>query len=61
MSDTDFVSRMITDCRVAVVPGSAFGPESGSFVRVSLAASDHDLRTGITRLAEAVGAWGAGR
>jgi hypothetical protein len=28
---------------------------------VSLAASDDDLRTGITRLAESVLEWGAGR
>ena len=61
MADTDFVSRLITDRRVAVVPGTAFGPESGSFVRVSLAASDDDLRTGITRLAESVLEWGADR
>jgi aspartate aminotransferase len=57
MSDTDFVSRMITERRVAVVPGSAFGPGSGNVVRVSLASNDDDLRTGIERLAGAIGDW----
>lgn len=57
MSDMDFVSRMITDKRVAVVPGSAFGPNSGSFVRVSLASSEEDLTKGVTRLAEAINDW----
>jgi aspartate aminotransferase len=57
LSDVDFVSRMITDRRVAVVPGSAFGPGSGSFVRVSLASSEDDLTAGVTRLAEAVNEW----
>ena len=57
MSDMDFVSRMITDKRVAVVPGSAFGPNSGSFVRVSLASSEEDLTKGVNRLAEAINDW----
>lgn len=57
MSDLDFVSRMITERRVAVVPGSAFGPESGNVVRVSLASSESDLRNGVTRLASAVSDW----
>lgn len=57
LTDVDFVSRMITDKRVAVVPGSAFGPGSGSFVRVSLASSEDDLTAGVTRLAEAVNEW----
>ena len=59
MSDVDFVSRMISEQRVAIVPGSAFGPAFGNFARVSLAASDEDLRVGITRVAEAINEWGA--
>jgi aspartate/methionine/tyrosine aminotransferase len=57
MSDLDFVSRMITERRVAVVPGSAFGPESGNVVRLSLASSESDLQNGVTRLASAVSDW----
>jgi aspartate/methionine/tyrosine aminotransferase len=59
MPDVDFVSRLISERRVAIVPGSAFGPRSGTFARVSLAASEDDLRVGITRVAEAVNEWGA--
>lgn len=57
MSDLDFVSRMITERRVAVVPGSAFGPASGNVVRVSLASSESDLQNGVTRLASAISDW----
>ena len=57
MSDIDFVSRMITEKRVAVVPGSAFGPGSGNFVRVSLASSESDLEQGASRLAAAIKEW----
>lgn len=61
LTDTEFVSRLIADRGVAVVPGTAFGPGSGNLVRVSLAASDDDLRVGITRLAESVLEWGRPR
>ena len=57
LSDMDFVSRMITEKRVAVVPGSAFGPNSGAFIRVSLASSEVDLTTGVTRIGEAIHDW----
>lgn len=57
LSDTEFVSRMITERRVAVVPGSAFGPQSGHVVRISLASSDENLRVGVERLASAVTDW----
>lgn len=59
MPDVDFVSRLIAERQVAIVPGSAFGPSSGKFARVSLAASEDDLRVGITRVAEAINEWGA--
>jgi aspartate/methionine/tyrosine aminotransferase len=57
LSDANFVSRMITEKRVAVVPGSAFGPNSGAFVRMSLASSEEDLTKGATRLSEAINDW----
>lgn len=57
MSDIDFVSRLITEKRVAVVPGSAFGPGSGNFVRVSLASSESNLEQGVSRLATAIKEW----
>jgi aspartate/methionine/tyrosine aminotransferase len=57
-SDVEFVSRMISERRVAIVPGSAFGPSSSNFARVSLAASEDDLSVGIVRVAEAIKEWG---
>ena len=57
MSDVELVSRLIAERRVAIVPGSAFGPGSGNFARISLAASPDDLRVGITRVAEAINEW----
>jgi aspartate/methionine/tyrosine aminotransferase len=48
---------MITEKRVAVVPGSAFGPGSGNFVRVSLASSESDLEIGANQLATAIKEW----
>lgn len=57
MPDVELVSRLINERRVAIVPGSAFGPGSGNFARVSLASSPEALRVGITRVAEAINEW----
>ncbi|HSL73316.1 MAG TPA: pyridoxal phosphate-dependent aminotransferase [Ilumatobacteraceae bacterium] len=57
LSDIDFCSRMIEERRVAVVPGSAFGPASGRYARVSLASPLDDLRVGLERVADAVVTW----
>lgn len=40
--------------KVAVVPGTAFGQEAGSMVRVSLAASEEQIAEGIRRMARQV-------
>ena len=57
LSDMDFCGRMIEERRVAVVPGSAFGPASGRYVRVSLASPLGDIQPGLERLADAVDTW----
>jgi aspartate aminotransferase len=57
LSDLDFCARMIDERRVAVVPGSAFGPASGRYARVSLASPHDDLVKGLDRLADAVLTW----
>lgn len=57
MADMDFVSRMINENRVAVVPGSAFGPTTSSFVRISLASSEQALTDGVSRLSQAIQKW----
>jgi aspartate/methionine/tyrosine aminotransferase len=47
-----FARRLLETSRVAVAPGSAFGPASDGFVRVSLAASEADIVTGIKALCD---------
>ena len=49
-----FAHRLLLERHVAVVPGSAFGEGGRGFVRVSLAAADASLATGLERLAEAL-------
>lgn len=58
LTDVEFGRRLVRERRVAVVPGTTFGPDSGSYVRVSLATATEDLLEGVRRLAEAVNTWG---
>lgn len=55
----DFARRLVLEKGVAVVPGDTFGPDSGQFVRVSLATAPDLLLEGCSRLADAVSEWGA--
>jgi aspartate aminotransferase len=48
-----FATRLLEEYGVAVAPGSAFGAATVGTVRLSLAAADDDLRTGIESLAKA--------
>jgi aspartate aminotransferase len=50
----DFARRLLAKEHVAVVPGSAFGARGEGRVRVSLAASEESIATGIDRLADAL-------
>ncbi len=59
MEDVAFCRRLVNDKRVAVVPGTTFGPMSGAFVRISLATETRLLLEGVGRLADAVTEWGA--
>ncbi len=52
MASRDFAIRLLSDRHVAVAPGSTFGPGAASAVRVSIAASDDDVRKGMTHLCE---------
>jgi len=45
-----FCATAVTDRKVAVAPGSAFGECGEGYVRVSLSASTDDLMDGLTRL-----------
>jgi aspartate/methionine/tyrosine aminotransferase len=49
-SSERFAAALLDECRVAVVPGVAFGTEG--WVRASFAGEDGDVHTGFHRLAE---------
>ncbi len=59
LDDLAFARRLVSERGVAVVPGAAFGPGGGAYVRISLASAADLLLEGVTRLAEAVNTWGA--
>ena len=54
LPDNEFARRMVIDHRVAVVPGTTFGPGGGTHVRVSLATDTDSLLEGVSRLIQAV-------
>jgi aspartate/methionine/tyrosine aminotransferase len=49
-----FALDLLEHERVAVVPGTAFGSEAGSMVRLSLAASDEHIAEAIRRIGRQV-------
>jgi aspartate aminotransferase len=55
----DFARRLVEERGVAVVPGTTFGPDSGRYVRVSLATATDLLLEGVRRLAGAIHDWGS--
>ena len=55
----NFVLRLLNERQVAVVPGDTFGPDSGRFVRISLATAPDLLMEGVERLADAIADWGS--
>jgi aspartate/methionine/tyrosine aminotransferase len=50
-TSADVAERLLQEELVAVVPGSAFGPGGEGMVRLSLAAADDVVATGVERLA----------
>ncbi len=50
LSSVDFASRLLKDQKVAVVPGTAFGPEGEGFVRMSFASSMDKLKEAMQRI-----------
>jgi aspartate/methionine/tyrosine aminotransferase len=48
----EFCLALLESKKVAVAPGCTFGDEAKSLVRVSIAASDDDVRHGIGKLCE---------
>ena len=50
LSAEEFADALLQKHQVAVVPGPAFGPTTKHLVRLSLAAAESDLETGLQRL-----------
>jgi len=50
-SSLAIAERLLRARRVIVIPGEAFGPGGAGFLRISYAATDDDIRTGIRALA----------
>jgi aminotransferase len=55
MTSSDFSLRLLETKKVAVVPGSAFGPSGEGFVRCSYATGLDQIKTAIARIGEFVG------
>lgn len=52
----DLCRRLVTEHGVATAPGETFGLSGAGMIRLSLAASDEDVRTGVDRVVEAMAA-----
>jgi aminotransferase len=50
LSSTDFATRLLQETRVAVVPGSAFGPFGEGYIRCSYASSIKNLQEALSRM-----------
>ena len=50
LSSIDFCKRLLDDQKVAVVPGTAFGPNGQGHVRISYASSLENIKTALSRI-----------
>ena len=60
LSDEAFAERLLTEEKVAVIPGSAFGPSGAGHVRMCYATSYERLEEALTRIGRFVAALGDG-
>jgi len=60
LSDEVFAERLLTEERVAVIPGSAFGPSGAGHVRMCYATSYELLEEALNRIGRFVGRLGEG-
>ena len=51
LSSEDFAMRLLEEERVALSPGSAFGPSGEGYVRIAYPSDESILREGIRRIA----------
>jgi aspartate aminotransferase len=52
MSSVEICERILGEAGVGLVPGSAFGAQGESFVRMTIAASDEEVETGFRKIVE---------
>ena len=57
MSSMEFAKKVLTDAKVALVPGSAFGPSGEGFVRASFSTSYENLVEAADRIESAISKW----
>jgi aminotransferase len=50
LSSMDFCQRLLKEQRVAVVPGTAFGKQYDSYIRISYASNYENLKEALTRI-----------
>jgi aminotransferase len=53
----EFAKKILNDAKVAVVPGSAFGPSGEGFVRASFSTSYDNLVKAADRIESAISKW----
>jgi aminotransferase len=54
LSDLEFCERLLSEERVAVIPGSAFGESGRGFVRICYAAAYDDIEEAMSRISRFV-------
>lgn len=50
----EIAKQLLMQTKVATAPGTAFGQSMNQYVRICLAASDDDIRTGVERICQAI-------
>ena len=55
ITSDEFAERLLLEERVALVPGSAFGPSGEGYVRCCYAVSSHELEEALERIGRFVG------
>ena len=50
MNSETFVSKLLDAEKIALMPGSSFGKEADSLIRISLTVPDHDIDTACNRI-----------
>jgi aspartate/methionine/tyrosine aminotransferase len=54
--ERELAERLLTEAGVAVLPGTAFGHAGAGFIRLAYTQSEDELKRGLDRIAEFIGA-----